>query len=133
VKKDSITPPIISEQAERLADKYPGATLGDLGNGTFLCTIPRFRLPEGWSKGETTVCFIVPNGYPQASPAYFWTDADLMLESGGTPSKTDLRGWTGIPDGMRWWSWTPSRWSPNRDTLITYAKFIMTRFLKGES
>lgn len=121
---------IIAEQEAKLAEMYPGAALTEVGNGTFLCTIPHFRLPKGWSKPETTICFIVPVGYPQAQPAYFWTDPDLLLESGGTPSKTDMRGWQGIPAGMQFWAWTPRHWSPQRDTLITYAKFIMTRFFE---
>jgi hypothetical protein len=124
-----MTTTITQEHFDALAEKFPGATLTDLKNGTFLCSVPKFRLPKGWNKKSASACFIVPNGYPCAQPAHFFTDADVMLKGDYAPRNTDLRyRQEGAPGGMRFWSWKPSIWSPNRDTLITYANFIKSRF-----
>lgn len=124
---------IIDKQVEYVRTKFPLATCEEVGNGTHVVTIPDFPLPTKgpeyarYNKDKTTVRFLLPVGYPMASPAYFWTDGDLTLRSGGTPSWTDRRISPGIPEGMMWWSIHLNGWSPNRDQIHTYVMAIKNR------
>ncbi len=117
-------------QALKERPRYSGATLQEVSNGTFVVTIPDFPLPPGWNRERTTVYFIVPVGYPQARPDSFWTEPGLALTSGATPQNATPGGnlLPGLPPGVLWFSWHPSSWSPNRDSLASYAGLIAGRF-----
>lgn len=124
---------VIGEQFAALKerDRYAGATLTRLPNGTAVVTIPNFPLPPaGWNRTSTTVYFVVPVGYPTARPDTFWTDGDLTLASGAEPQATNRNNDThGLPDkrNLRWYSWHPSAWNPNRDNLLNYVGVIDRR------
>ena len=120
---------LIDQQFAALKDRarYAGATLKRLTNGTGVVTIPDFPLPQGWNKQRTTVYFVVPVGYPMARPDTFWTDLDLKLSSGGPALNTGENNNHGLPQQLRWFSWHPATWNPNRDTLITYVGMIAKR------
>lgn len=108
--------------------RFGGATLTDVPNGTYVVKIPDFRLPEGWSANTTTVYFIVPVGYPVAKPDTFWTDGSLRLRGGGVPMSTGGQHLPGLPPDLQWFSWHPSSWNPNRDNLLSYVAMIANRF-----
>ena len=122
----------VSEHFESLKKRpqYAKASLQEVSNGTFVVTIPDFRLPPGWNRDATTVYFIVPVGYPQAKPDSFWTDPGLTLASGGPPQNATPAGnqLPGLPPGVLWFSWHANSWNPNTDTLTTYTKLIAGRF-----
>ena len=112
----------------KLIQRYRLATLTPVPNGTFVVEIPAFPLPDGWNARSTTVYFIVPVGYPVAKPDTFWTSPDLRLAGGGMPNGTNQQNPPGIPPDLLWFSWHPSVWNPNRDSLINYAEVIAQRF-----
>jgi hypothetical protein len=123
---------VIEEQFAALKgrDRYGGATLTRLPNGTAVVTIPEFPLPAGWNRKSTTVYFVVPVGYPTARPDTFWAETGLTLASGAEPQATNRNNDThGLPDkrNLLWFSWHPSSWNPNRDTLINYVGVIDRR------
>jgi hypothetical protein len=123
---------LIDEQFEALKarDRYSKAVLTRLSNGTAVVTISNFPLPSGWNRTSTTVYFVVPVGYPTARPDTFWTDGDLMLSSGAEPQASNRSNDShGLPDKqqLRWYSWHPSAWNPNRDNLINYVGVIDRR------
>ena len=114
-------------QLQALAERYPGATMRD-GAGVTVVSVPGVRLPEGWSKAEVTVHFIVPVGYPHANPDCFNTDADLRLASGGLPKNAAPQVMPVVGDTM-WFSWHLQRaWKPGRDTLLTWMGVVHGRF-----
>lgn len=123
---------VVDEQFRELqaAPEFAGARLDELPNGTALMTIPEFPLPQGWNKTAVTVYFVIPVGYPSAKPDTFWTAADLRLSSGALPQSSTPGGnlLPGVPADSLWFSWHAASWSPNRDTLITYARLISSRF-----
>lgn len=114
-------------QFQNLQQYEPGASLTPLVDGSYLVVIPGIQLPNGWSKGTTTLLFIAPVGYPFARPDCFWTDQDLRLANGGIPQNSQLNP---VPNfaGQYWWfSWHLATWNPNSDTLFTYLNVIKRR------
>ena len=117
----------IGDQYSRLREYYKTARMDRRGDGTVLISIPDFPLPSGWSVSKTDVCFVVPLGYPVASPDTFWTDVDLRLANGGFPANTQINANYGGPPPRLWFSVHPTTWSPSHDTLLTYVRLIARR------
>ena len=117
----------VEEQFQALRERFPAAQLERRGDGTALVTVPNFPLPPGWSTPATTVCFVVPLGYPVARPDTFWADLDLRLASGGFPANTQMNTNYGGPQPRLWFSFHPTTWHPSRDTLLTFARLIQHR------
>jgi len=107
---------------------FANATLTPVSNGTAVIQLSNFVLPSGWNRTHTTVYFLAPIGYPVARPDTFWTDPDLCLASGGVPVSTGTQQQPGLPPNLRWFSWHPATWNPNRDSLVTYVEMIRRRF-----
>lgn len=97
------------------------------GDGSFTVKVPDVGLGSGWNKGRVTVAFVVPSGYPLASPDCFWTEPDLALEHGGPPQNTGQNPGPGIEPGWLWFSWHPSNWVANDSSLETYLNVIRRR------
>src|SRR5690349_20755721 len=111
----------IDIQFEQLRQKYPGATLQPLPDGSAIIRIPNIPLnAERWNNNSTTVYFVAPVGYPAAKPDCFWTDADLRLRNGNSPKNT---GNQPLPPGIAaptlWFSWHAASWNANSDSLRT--------------
>ena len=119
----------LEEQFALFKEKYPDATLEPQGNGTAVIVVPSFSLPEGWSKRETRIAFVVPAGFPYARPDCFWADGDLRLPNGNAPANTGNTVQPGVPPGMLWFSYHASTWSPNADSLLTYINVIRGRLV----
>lgn len=108
--------------------KYSNVSLTAVGNGTFLVRIEGFVLPSGWKPKTTNVYFLIPVGYPIARPDTFWTEATVSLESGAPLTNTGNNQPPGVPAGLKWFSWHPGSWNPNRDNLLTWVEMIRRRF-----
>ena len=119
---------VIEQQFADLEVRFPATKRRGLANGTSLLEIPNFSLPDGWNKTQTTVAFIVPAGYPYARPDCFWADLDLRLSSGAMPANSGTNPGTGGAQPMLWFSFHPTYWNPNTDSLITYTNVIRARF-----
>jgi hypothetical protein len=105
-----------------------GAASTRLTSG-FLITVPDVRLPEHekWSAPNTSIRFIVPNGYPFASPDCFWADQSLRLRNLALPQATNVQQ---IPETTQtglWFSWHARAWNPSQDSLVTYFNVILNR------
>ena len=104
-----------------------------LSNGGALIAVPDIDV-EGWSRSAVSVLFVAPPGFPAAQPDCFWVEpGSLRLANGATPhASNDSNAIPGDDKAGRdttWFSWHLQRWDPNRDTLKTYLKVIMTRLV----
>jgi hypothetical protein len=119
------------QQLPALRERYPQSTVQMLGDGTGVVTVPGIRLHAGWNNSNVTVFFVVPVGYPMARPDCFWTEDNLRLANGGLPKNSALQtvAWGGT---KLWFSWHPSSWNPNHDTLRTYVKVAEARLGRPE-
>jgi hypothetical protein len=118
---------LLDRQLEDLRETYAGADTRQLPSGTVLVELKKIGLPEGWSKNETVVRFIIPVGYPFAAPDCFWADQDLRLAGGGQPQATNFQQIPEANEPGLWFSWHVQGWNPNRSNLVTYAKVIEQR------
>src|SRR5262249_37586200 len=96
-------------------------------DGSQLVKIPNVKLTAGWNRRTTTAFFVVPIGYPIASPGSFWTDSDLRLANGGMPQNTGMQVPPFESAPKLWFSWHPASWNPNRNDLLTFARVIQDR------
>lgn len=48
--------------------------------------IPKFELPDGWSKRYTALLILLPPAYPDVPPDGFYIDKGLATKSGKPPS-----------------------------------------------
>lgn len=119
---------IAQQHFERLQARFPGATIVANGDGSFTVTVPHVRLGPGWSRDRVAVAFVVPAGYPLASPDCFWTEPDLRLAHGGVPQNTGQNPGPNIQPGWLWFSWHPSNWTANGSNMETYLNVIRRRF-----
>jgi hypothetical protein len=124
-----MTNPIIDDQIKVLAELCPGAGADPIANGGNLITIPKFKLPPGWSAKEVTLLFVAPAGYPAAQPDCFWVEpTGLRLENGVTPQNTnDSNPIPGVGPRGTWFSWHVQQWNANHDSLVTYFSVIKQR------
>ena len=112
---------------EQVKARFLLAIIEDQADGTSLVTLPAFALPSGWSKVQTTVWFVVPIGYPASKPDCFWVESDLLPRTGVAPANSGMQPIGGIGPPALWFSWHLSTWSPARDDLTTYIRFIEVR------
>lgn len=119
---------IIERHFEELLAKRPGATMLPNGDGSRTVRVPNFKIPGGWNRDRVTVAFVVPSGYPLASPDCFWTEPGLALNHGGVPQNTGQNPGPGIEPGWLWFSWHPSNWNANDSNMETYLNIIRRRF-----
>lgn len=125
LRADPMTP--LEMQLAVLAERYPGAFMQD-GGGVNVVSVPSVRLPDGWSKREVTVHFLVPVGFPHANPDCFNTDPELTLGSGALPKNTAPQVMPAVGNTL-WFSWHLQRpWRPGRDTLLTWMGVVNGRF-----
>ena len=118
----------LDKQMAILADRFAGAAHHSMPSGAGLVTVPGIRLPEGWSKQETAVHFVVPPGYPYATLDCFWADAQLRLANGALPASSGPQALPHLGTPALWFSWHLSAWRPSHDSLTTYARFTSRRF-----
>lgn len=117
---------IFDEQFEHLRSKYPDAKSRPRPDGSYFVELTS-ALPPGWNKQQARLYFIVPVGFPAARPDCFWSDKDLRLQSGGMPANASENNSHGETDSLLWFSYHPSTWSPNNDSLMTYVRLILQR------
>jgi E2/UBC family protein E len=117
------------QQLERLKVICPTAKATRIASGANLIEIPNYKLPKGWNRGEGTVIFLAPPGYPAAQPDCFWVEpTGMRLENGATPQNTnDSNPIPGVGPRGTWFSWHVQHWNPNRDSLETYINVIKQR------
>ena len=120
---------VLDAQIADLSARYPGVEAARLASGTTLITVPRVRLPNGWSKDRTTVRFLVPPAYPYAALDCFWADEDLRLAGNRLPANSNDDN--PIPEvGAKglWFSWHLAQsWNPNWDSLSTWMNAVNDR------
>lgn len=123
----------VQDQFSSLIEVFPDSRMTN-ENGCHLVIIPFVTLPKGWSASETHIRFVVPNGYPYASPDCFWADQSLRLENGQMPQNTQIgQVVPEQPDAQTlWFSWhvTNGAWNAATCDLLTYVKIIRSRFVE---
>lgn len=119
---------IVEEHFTRLKERFRDAAMVSNADGSWTVTVPEVPLKAGWNRTATDVAFLVPAGYPLASPDCFWVAPGLALAHGGPPKNTGFNGAPNVPPDWLWFSWHPSRWDPQQATLETYINVIRQRF-----
>jgi hypothetical protein len=122
----------LEEQFALLKTVAEQAALSMLPSGAAIVSVPRFVLPAGWSRPDTTVRFFAPVGYPFAKPDCFWVDPDLRLSSGAMPQNTQIQPIPETSEPLLWFSWHTTQWHPSRDTLVSYFYVIMSRLREAK-
>ena len=113
---------------EALVRRYSGASLTERPDGSAVVRVPDLTTPCGWSQSATTVWFVVPVGYPGAMPDCFWADAALTLAGGGMPANSGHQPVAGDGPSNLWFSWHLQSWSHVNDDLMSFVRFIESRF-----
>lgn len=82
-------------------------------------------LPPGWNQRSATVQFVLPIAFPAAQPDCFYTEPSLRLANGSMPANSGIQ----LLDGQQrlWFSWHLTAWSPARNTVDTYLRFVERR------
>lgn len=119
---------IAQQHFDRLKARFPAATMAANGDGSFTVTVPKMPTGKGWNRESVDIAFLVPAGYPLASPDCFWTEPGLALDHGGPPQNTGNNAGLNIPQDWLWFSWHPSNWNANGSNLETYLNVIRRRF-----
>jgi hypothetical protein len=69
---------------------------------------------------------VLSPAYPAAQPDCFYADLDLRVGA-GMPTNTGIQQLGA--DQLLWFSWhLRTSWRPGRDDLLTYLRFIESRF-----
>ena len=126
-------PPVVATHLEALRRDHPDAEATVLPDQTVLVRVPNVRLPNGWSRAETEVCFIVPPMYPVAPPDCFWAELGLRLANGALPqASNESTPIPHIPNGQRlWFSWHVQAWNPLTASLRTYVRVVEDRLKRA--
>lgn len=116
----------IEEQVKKLQDKFDFVEFVKRTENQGTIKIRNFELPNGWNKEVADIQFEVPVGFPCACPVDFLSDKELRLSSNLNPRNTQIEEF----DGKKYlkFYWRVQKWSPNYDTLLTYARVIQNRF-----
>lgn len=119
---------MVSEiEVARLQAAHLGAQVLRRPDGTAIVVVPEVALPAGWSCRHTCVRWVLSPAYPAAQPDCFYADLDLRLSSGAMPTNTGVQQVDAQP--LLWFSWhLQVAWRPSRDNLLTYLRFIESRF-----
>lgn len=124
---------VASLQLDALKEAFPGSTLEALPGGVELVAVPEVPLVSGWSKSTTAVWFLIPVGFPSATPDCFFADIDLRLANGAQPASSGIQEIPNAGKGARlWFSWHVNGWRPARDTLLTYMRVIRDRLDRAQ-
>ena len=120
---------MVSEiEVARLQEARPGAQVMRRPDGTAIVVVPGVALPAGWSHQHTCVRWLLSPAYPAAQPDCFYTDLDLRISGGATPTNTGVQQLDAQP--LLWFSWhLQVAWRPGRDDLLTYLRFVELRFI----
>lgn len=123
----------LDKQMAVLSDRFAGAAHRPLPSGAGLVTVPTVTIPPGWSKTETSVRFVVPNGYPFAALDCFWADADLRLANGQVPQNANPQVLPEVSEDGLWFSWHLAHgWNANRDTLSSWMNTVLDRLRRPQ-
>jgi len=150
-------PPTMDEQLAQLRAKFPDTVAYDK-DGKLLTTLADHKygwftvswtmpLPKGgFNMDEVRVAFDVPPGFPASHPENYLTDPDLRLSFGGYIRNTSHGIHKAFGEPKREWKTFKQlnydvnvqivhghvqMWSPNHDTLFTYA-MVIKRSLWGQ-
>lgn len=118
---------LIEQQLQRLRDRFEPIHTQEVPGTGWVVRIPAVPLPGGWSKQETELVFLLPQGYPFAKPDCFWADQDLRLANGNLPQSTQINSVPGLGSQMLWFSWHLEPWNPNQDDISTWFAVIRSR------
>jgi E2/UBC family protein E len=116
---------ILVTVVEELARRYPGASISTQPDGTSIVHLPSISIPPGWNKPSTELWFILPAAYPAAQPDSFYAENELRLANGELPKNANIQQLSGID--RLWFSWHLAGWNPNRDSVLTFARFATAR------
>src|SRR5690348_5430314 len=108
--------PLFQRQLVELQEAYPGTSATSLPSGAQLVEVPNLPLPQGWDRTKVTVYFLVPVGYPAATPDCFWTDRPfLRLQNRAQPPQNtnEVNPIPEVPELKgTWFSWHLQEWNP---------------------
>ena len=119
--------PVVLAQLEALKTRHPDAGWEELLDGVIRVVVPSTPIPSGWSTATVSVHFVLPVGFPVATPDCFWTDADLRLADGQMPQNTGNTPMPGATEPLLWFSWHTQAWD-SASRVSHWLRAIMQRF-----
>jgi hypothetical protein len=116
---------VLADQLAGIQRRYPAARIEPAPGGSRVLVVPGVALCPGWNAPATTICALVPVGFPHVKPDCFYADAALRLAAGAEPASSSLQDVLGSP--YRWFSWHISTWDPARGSLGQYLRVCEDR------
>lgn len=133
----------IRQELALAAVRYSNSRRADLDQigGTWVCLFD-FPLPAGYNYATTDILIMLPSGYPETPPDWFYLDTELRKENGAVPhffdrddpryhpdKRPSRQGWAGgcihIADG-----WRPTNSITAGHSLLTICKLIQDAFVR---
>lgn len=99
-------------------------------DGMINLVFDNFKLPNLYTKKETTLLLRLTPSYPNGNPDMFWTDVDIMCIDGQIPTKADQIE-TYLEKQWRRFSWHPQGWNPGIGNLRMYLEFVLSGLQKA--
>jgi hypothetical protein len=130
----------VKEEIEILRRKFPDLQYGEEWNWVL---IPKYPLPDLFTKSDTNLLWIIQPGYPQTAPDDFFVDGDLRLKNGSNPpafnaGPNSSSGVAPVSGNWGWFSWHPEsgKWKPaaeieKGDNFLTFLRSVNI-CLRGE-
>jgi len=123
-------PQLLNEHIEELRARDYKINAHEIGNEVFII-FSDYPIPsEIWNRDTTKFLVKANQAYPLSKMDMFWVNPGLRLKNGNMPQNGDHH-----EDylGQQWqrFSWHPEKWTPGRDTLITFLEFIDHRFYQN--
>jgi hypothetical protein len=119
----------IADQLLVVQRRYPFAHLKPLANGMRLVVVPEVAVAPGFSLQHVSITIAIPAGYPQVGLDCFYTELALTLVGGSPPQNSQMQVLG--EEQVRWFSWHPAAWDPQRDDLEHYVRFCESRLRKA--
>jgi hypothetical protein len=100
--------------------------------------VKEFPLPRGWNREATWVVILAPPGYPTTPPDNFYTDPELRLANGASPSNTSgIQEHAGRRCLMFSYHVESGDWKPHADiesghNLLTYLEGVAKRLSEAD-
>lgn len=116
---------VIAGQVAEVQRRYPDARIEQSTDGQRVLIVPGVTVGVGWTMNAVTLRVLIPAGYPHVHPDCFYTEAQLLLASGGDPSNSSIQHMFGAQ--YRWFSWHVTAWAPENGTLDQYVRFCQRR------
>lgn len=127
-------PEELRQDVAKLRANFPDIDIREEGTRIYV-QFDGYRLPSSiYNKPATDMLVLTTALYPRAGFDMFWTDPDLTLANGNTPSAAATIE-TYLGRQWRRFSYHPYQnrpWNPSEDSLVSFVDYIRQRLARGD-